>query len=193
MSNRAIYTVGHSTLPIDQFIALLRHYGITFLADVRSIPGSNAFPQYNKEALSAALKAAHIGYFWVEDLGGRRNRQWSVPPATNAAWENKSFRFYADYALSPAFHKGLTVLEALASKHTVAYMCAEVLWWRCHRRIITDHLLARGWTVTHLMSLQHSETARLNPDAVVTGDQVTYPVKPGVPKQHAVMDSSLEE
>lgn len=193
MPNRVIYTVGHSTHPIDVFIGMLKAHGVTALADVRTLAGSNAFPQFNQPALKASLRKAGIAYRWIDDLGGRRHRQMMVNPATNAAWENKSFRHYADYATLPAFAKALMELEILATSQTVAFMCAEALWWRCHRRIISDHLLARGWEVQHVMSPTHTEKAKLNGDAVLDGTMVTYPAKPGMPKQHAVMDSSPEE
>lgn len=193
MAHRIIYSIGHSTLPIEQFISLLHQHRVTLLADVRTIPGSNAFPQYNAEALSHALNLARIQYAYFPALGGRRGRQPTVPPETNAFWENKSFRYYADYATLPAFEHGLHQLETAARARITAYMCAETLWWRCHRRIITDHLLARGWDVKHLMATGRTEDAHYTEGAVVKDGKVTYPLTPHETPDAVAMSTSPEE
>lgn len=188
-----IFTIGHSTLPVEKFIALLHQEHITTLADVRTIPGSNAFPQYHGETLAATLAQADIRYVYLPELGGRRGKQAGISPDLNAYWENKSFRYYADYATTPAFGKGLEALEEIARAHLTAFMCAEAVWWRCHRRIITDHLLARDWTVRHLLATGRTEEAHLTPGAVVKRTQVTYPLRPGETKNDAVISTSSEE
>jgi uncharacterized protein (DUF488 family) len=147
-----IYTVGHSTLPVAEFIALLLAHGIRQVADIRTVPRSRTNPQYNQDTLPATLAAAGIGYTHLARLGGLRGRRKDLPPgeSPNGAWENPSFRNYADYALTPAFGAGLDELLALATTPT-AIMCAEAVWWRCHRRIVADYLLLRGVPVLDLI------------------------------------------
>ncbi len=143
-----IYTIGHSTHPIDQFIALLQAYPIAVLADVRSYPASRRWPQFNQELLRESVEDRGIVYQWLKALGGRRRSQRTDSPHT--AWEVEAFRAYADYADSADFATALTDLMTVADHEPTAIMCAEGLWWQCHRRIIADHLVVRGWEIQHI-------------------------------------------
>ncbi|HEU0196927.1 MAG TPA: HVA1 family protein [Nevskiaceae bacterium] len=174
-----VFTIGHSNRPIGDFIALLEQAGIQRLVDIRRLPGSRAFPQFDSPTLEAALHAARLDYSWLgESLGGRRGRSLPKDDLRNGLWENQSFRYYADYALSPAFTAGLAELEALAAQQRCAIMCAEAVWWRCHRRIVTDHLIARDHPVFHIMGPGAAHPASLTPGAVVCDGTVTYPPRP---------------
>lgn len=172
------HTIGHARLALPDFIARLQDAGIELLVDVRAFPRSRTNPQFNEDTLPAALAEHGIGYLHLAELGGRRGRQPGVAPDVNGAWDNESFHHYADYTLQPAFRAGLERLRALGQEKRVAIMCAESVWWRCHRRIIADQLLASGETVRHIMD-GHVEDARLTPFAQVQGDgSVTYPAPP---------------
>ncbi len=177
----AIFTVGHSTHPIDRFVALLGAAGIERIADVRRHPGSRRNPQFGAEALASSLAAAGIGFTPLGDsLGGRRSRK-DAPGDTdlpdNSAWRNASFRAYADYMSSPAFAAGIERLEELAAGERVAVMCAEAHPSRCHRRLIADFLLARGRPVVHLLGDGRTEIHTLTPDAVVEDGRLSYPAR----------------
>jgi uncharacterized protein (DUF488 family) len=145
---------------------------------VRKLPGSRAYPDYNGDSLQAALQPFQIAYEHVPALGGRRPRDPTVDPARNAFWENQSFHNYADYATGAAFRQGLRHLLALGRHERCALMCAEAVWWRCHRRIIADHLIAAGAKVFHIGS-RKTEPARLTAGAVATGHTVVYPAPEG--------------
>jgi uncharacterized protein (DUF488 family) len=142
-----IFTVGHSTHAFDVFVALLRRHGIEVLADVRMFPRSRRHPQFNADALAAELPARGIGYRHFAALGGRRTPR---PDSPNRGWDNDAFRAYADHALTSEFAAALDELAALAREAPTAIMCAEALWWRCHRRLIADRLRAAGWTISHI-------------------------------------------
>lgn len=151
------------------------------VADVRAFPRSRLHPQFAEDALSAALRKQEIDYVSLPVLGGRRRRAGAS--TTNAAWENASFRHYADYAHTLEFQTGLMNLLGLAAQRTVALLCAEACWWRCHRRIIADYLLVRGVPVTHLQTRRRSETAVLTPFAVVQPDGlIAYPERRRAPR-----------
>ncbi|HEX7381595.1 MAG TPA: DUF488 domain-containing protein [Nevskiaceae bacterium] len=173
-----VYTIGHSNRTIDEFIALLREAGVQRLIDIRRLPGSRACPQFDAEPFKASLAQAGIDYCWLQALGGRRGRSLPKDDARNAFWENLSFRHYADYALTPPFAEGLAQLEAFAARQRCAIMCAEAVWWRCHRRIVTDHLLARGHRVFHIMGPGQIRPASLTRGALASGGSVTYPPPP---------------
>ncbi len=182
-----IYTIGHSTLAQNEFIAVLQSYGIGLLADIRTVPRSRTNPQYNLDALPAALAEAGIGYTHLARLGGLRGRRKDLPAgeSPNGAWQNTSFRNYADYALTPAFAGGLAELIALATGPT-AIMCAEAVWWRCHRRIVADYLLVRGVPVRDLIPPAPPEAHKLTPFACVQPDgTILYP-----PPEEAPDDST---
>lgn len=145
------YTIGHSTRSLPDFASLLQSAGVTFVADVRTVPRSRANPQYNQDVLPEALAAFEIGYGHIASLGGLRGRARDVPADVNAFWQNESFHNYADYAMSEGFRSGLSRLRALGHTRRCAVMCAEAVWWRCHRRIIADYLIAAGEAVFHIM------------------------------------------
>jgi uncharacterized protein (DUF488 family) len=171
-----IYTIGHSTRPLEALIALLSDAGVELLVDVRAFPRSRSNPQFNTETLADALTPAGLSYRHMQALGGRRGAQQLGGLSPNTAWREAGFRNYADYALSPAFRDGLDALLGLARAQTCAVMCAEAVWWRCHRRIISDYLLASGVEVLHILGPEKTEPARLTPGAVVQDDgAVHYP------------------
>jgi len=171
-----VFTIGHSIHPIEEFIALLRQAGIQCLVDVRSIPRSRRNPQFNIEALPGSLAAAGIEHRHLKSLGGLRHRPKGAPPSPNGLWQNEAFRNFADHALTEEFRRGFDELLRLAAEWPTAVMCAEALWWRCHRRIIADHLLAAGLPVAHVMGDGKIETAKLTPGAVVDDHgQLVYP------------------
>src|SRR5215468_8972016 len=145
------YTIGHSTRSLSDFVSLLQSAGVTFLADVRTVPRSRANPQYNQDVLPHALAAFDIGYEHIASLGGLRGRKRDTAPDINAFWQNASFHNYADYAMSEGFRRGLTRLQEIGHARRCAVMCAEAVWWRCHRRIIADYLIAAGEAVFHIM------------------------------------------
>jgi uncharacterized protein (DUF488 family) len=161
----AFYTIGHARHSIDAFVALLNSAGVDCVADVRAFPRSRSNPQFNIETLAPALAQFGIGYEHVAELGGRRGRQPDVPPRRNALWTNRSFHNYADYAASDAFRAGLARLTALGRRRRCAIMCAEAVWWRCHRRIIADYLLARGERVLHILPGGRIAPAQRTPGA----------------------------
>lgn len=170
-----IFTIGHSTRSIPQFVDLLRVGQVSLVVDVRTVPRSRRNPQYNEDVLASELSEYQVGYTRIAALGGLRGRSPGVPQALNGLWENKSFHNYADYALSDEYSAGLTECLNLAFGHRCAIMCAEAVWWRCHRRIIADYLLARGKTVLHLMGEDRVQAARLTQGAVLADGKVIYP------------------
>ena len=169
------YTIGHSTRSIEEFVALLQECDVRLIVDVRTVPRSRTNPQYNRDALPDALAPFQIGYEHVAALGGLRGKKHDVAPAVNAFWQNASFHNYADYALSEGFHAGLAHLRGLGAARTCAIMCAEAVWWRCHRRIISDYLIAAGEAVFHILGRGHVEPARLTEGARPGADGVVYP------------------
>ena len=170
------YTVGHSTRTVAELAALLRGAGADLVVDVRTVPRSRTNPQFNADTLPAALAAYQIGYRHLRQLGGLRGRRKDQGPSRNGFWENGSFRNYADYATTPDFRAGLAELRDLGRTHVCAIMCAEAVWWRCHRRIITDYLLAAGQEVFHIMGAGKIERAGINPAAVPEPDgTLVYP------------------
>jgi uncharacterized protein (DUF488 family) len=142
-----VFTVGHSTRSSEELLALLRDAGVELVADVRAYPSSRRYPQFNRDALDAWLPAAGIGYRHLPGLGGRRS---PVPGSPNGGWKEAAFQGYADHMGSTEFQEALDDLEAAARERATAIMCAEAVWWRCHRRLIADALVARGWGVEHL-------------------------------------------
>ena len=166
-----IWTIGHSTRPIDEFLGLLGEYRIEAIIDVRSFPGSRKYPQYGKEALAVTLAEHAIGYHWLAALGGRRR---VLPDSPNVAWHNTSFRGYADYMSSPEFAQGLIQLLELASKVRTAIMCAEAVWWRCHRSMIADALSVRGIKVMHILDAKHEVLHPMTSPARVVRGRLTY-------------------
>lgn len=171
MSEHSIWTIGHSTRSFSDFLAILEDANIQQVVDVRSMPGSNKFPQFNKERLSVSLENQGIDYVHMAILGGRRRAQ---PDSDNTIWRNKSFRAYADYMETADFETGLQrLMQRAQSKHT-AIMCAEAVWWRCHRSMIADALKARGWTVLHLMGKHQVKTHPYTQPASIVNGKLTY-------------------
>jgi uncharacterized protein (DUF488 family) len=170
-----IFTVGHSTRTLPEFVELLRRGAVELVVDVRTVPRSRRNPQYNADVLGAELLPYQLGYQRIAQLGGLRGRSRGVPAEVNGFWENQSFHNYADYALSDEFGAGLAELLDISSSRRSAIMCAEAVWWRCHRRIIADYLMERGRTVFHLMGSDRVEPAQLTSAAQVDGDRITYP------------------
>lgn len=168
----AIFTVGHSTLPIARFIALLHAYGITALADIRTVPRSRHNPQFNADALAAALKQERIDYVPLVALGGLRRTQKDSP---NTGWRNESFRGYADYMQTEAFEDGLESLIGMSRRHRTAIMCAEAVPWHCHRSLVADALSVRRIPAVEILSESLYRPHRLTPFARVDGTQITYP------------------
>jgi uncharacterized protein (DUF488 family) len=163
---------------IAEFIGLLRESRVDFVVDVRSAPSSRANPQYDGESLKETLASWRIGYEHIADLGGHRGKTRSVKTSPNAYWRVSGFRNYADYALTDPFAAGLARLRALGGRRRCAIMCAEAVWWRCHRRIIADYLLSRGERVMHILGAAHVEEAKLTPGAVVRDDSaILYPAE----------------
>lgn len=181
-----IHTIGHSTRPLDEFIGLLQASAIKWVVDVRRLPGSNAYPQYNADALQQSLAEVGIDYWHLLELAGRRRA--SEVPASNedAFWTNPSFRRYAAYAGTHAFRDGLQALEQRAKQQACAVMCAEAVWWRCHRRIISDYLLADGIRVLHIMGAGKVDAATLTKRARVIDGQLVYPANPDPHEEGAV-------
>ena len=167
-----VYTIGHSTRTLEDFIALLKNAGVTMVADVRTVPRSRHNPQFNANALPQSLKQAGIGYRHLAGLGGLRH---ALPDSVNTGWHNPSFRGFADYMQTPAFTDALQGLVAPAQHETVAIMCAEAVPWRCHRSLIADALVVRGMSVNHIISGISWRTHVLTPWAHVEGERVTYP------------------
>jgi uncharacterized protein (DUF488 family) len=179
-----IWTVGHSTRTADEFIAVLRAYEIEVVADVRRFPGSRRLPQFDTAALEQTLAADGIAYRWIAELGGRRKPDTA---SENLGWRHPAFRAYADHIATEEFAEGLFELSMLAGGLRTVIMCAEVLWWRCHRRLIADVLRYSGFEVVHIRDEGASEFHRLEAPARVIGGQLSYPeavmarsVNPGV-------------
>jgi uncharacterized protein (DUF488 family) len=143
-----IWTIGHSTLSIEKFLALLRAFEIEVLMDIRSFPGSRKYPHFNKPVLEQVLQDSGVGYAHIPELGGRRKPRAN---SQNTVWRNEAFRGYADYMETEPFRDAISRLEEIAKNQRVAYMCSEAVWWRCHRALVSDYLKAKGWTVMHIM------------------------------------------
>jgi uncharacterized protein (DUF488 family) len=171
------FTIGHSNRSFDELLALVGPNGIETIVDVRKFPMSRTHPQFNREALAPALARHGIGYAHMEALGGRRGRSKDIAPEVNGFWDNQSFHNYADYAMGPEFHRALGDLVALGRGKRIAVMCSEAVWWRCHRRIITDYLLAGGEDVFHIVSGDVPELANITPEAVARGGHLEYPAQ----------------
>lgn len=167
-----LYTIGHSTHSIEEFIALLKEHGIGHLVDVRSIPKSRHVPQFNSDVFTPALAKAGIGYTHLKALGGRR---YSRKGSLNTGWRNASFRGYADYMATPEFAEGLDALEKIAKAQRTAIMCAEAVPWRCHRSMIGDAMLVRGWKVLDIVSPKAPAEHKMTSFLKLEDGQITYP------------------
>jgi uncharacterized protein (DUF488 family) len=167
-----IFTVGHSTRPIEDFTALLEAHEIQLLVDVRTVPRSRHNPQFNRDTLPASLQRAHIDYLHMPELGGLRHAR---KDSTNTAWRNLSFRGFADYMETPEFEKGLAQLIDEARTRRTAIMCAEAVPWRCHRSLIADALVARGLEVFEISSLTRVQQHKMTPFVKIEDTKVHYP------------------
>lgn len=170
-----LFTIGHSTRSLEDFVALLKAHGVDTLVDVRTVPRSRRNPQFNRETLPESLRAEGIGYRHVAGLGGFRQPR---PDSPNAGWRNQSFRGYADYMQTPAFAAELDALIAAAAQARQALMCAEAVPWRCHRSLIADALLVRGLQVEEIVDGKRAQPRKLTPFARVEGLTLTYPPPP---------------
>lgn len=169
---RLLFTIGHSTRPLEELVTMLRAHGVERLVDVRTIPRSRRNPQFNRETLGPHLRNRRIAYRHMKSLGGLRRPR---PDSSNAGWRNASFRGYADYMQTAEFASALERLAELAREKTTVIMCAEAVPWRCHRSLIADALIVRGVEVRDIMSPTRAKPRSLNPMARVDGLEVTYP------------------
>jgi uncharacterized protein (DUF488 family) len=172
MEKPTIFTIGHSTRPIDEFVAMLQNHHIEQLIDVRTIPMSRHNPQFNQEDLKVSLKKADIRYKQLKKLGGRRR---TSKDSINLGWRNASFRGYADHMATPEFLEGLKSLEEIARARNSAIMCAEAVPWRCHRSLIADALIKKGWTVLDIMSRTSAKKHKLTPFLRIKNGRLYYP------------------
>ncbi len=170
-----VYTIGHSTRPLAEFIQMLRNHGVTLVADVRTVPRSRHNPQFNQEVLPKDLALAGLGYVHLPGLGGLRKTR---PDSINQGWRSPAFRGFADYMQTLEFEARLAELIELAQEQTIAMMCAEAVPWRCHRSLLADALTVRGVRVEHIMGLGKSQPHRLTPFARVAGTRLSYPPPP---------------
>jgi uncharacterized protein (DUF488 family) len=167
-----IWTIGHSTRPIEEFTAALHAHGIKLLADVRLLPGSKRYPHFNNDALAAALAQCGIAYEHFRDLGGRRRPR---PDSQNTAWRNEAFRGYADHMETPVFEAAIArLLESAAAVGPTALMCAEAVWWRCHRGLVSDYLKVRGVEVLHIVDGKKAEPHPFTSAATVVDGRLSY-------------------
>jgi uncharacterized protein (DUF488 family) len=171
MQEKIAWTIGHSTHSLDEFIAILKSFKIELVADIRSLPGSRRFPHFNKEALSATLPENNIRYIHLKELGGRRKVK---PDSVNVGWRHPAFRGYADYMETEDFRNAIQTLESIAVIERTALMCAESLWWRCHRSLVSDYLKLHHWKVLHIMGVaKFTEHLYTQPAKIIEG-QLSY-------------------
>lgn len=168
---KKIWTIGHSTRSIESFIHILKEYDIEVLADIRSLPGSDKYPQFNQDRLKDSLNQSGIQYEYIRQLGGLRPAK---KDSLNIVWLNKSFRGYADYMETDEFRDGIDALISLAEEKKTAIMCSEVLWWRCHRSMVADYLKSLGWTVIHIENETKSEEHPYTSPARIVDGKLTY-------------------
>ncbi|HTY74909.1 MAG TPA: DUF488 domain-containing protein [Candidatus Nanoarchaeia archaeon] len=189
-SQQTVYTVGHSTRSLDEFVSLMKNYGVELVVDVRTVPRSRHNPQFNKETLPNVLKTANLKYVHIPELGGlRRPKADSI----NMAWESKSFRGYADYMQTKDFAENLLKLVALIQQSCVAIMCAEAVPWRCHRNLLADALLVRGIKVSHILTETGCTKHELTSFAKVDGNSLTYPLFVKEKSQRSLSDFGASE
>ncbi|MEO6455895.1 MAG: DUF488 domain-containing protein [Ginsengibacter sp.] len=170
-NKKIIYTIGHSTRTLEEFISMLTSSQISFLADIRSYPGSRRYPHFNKEALQASLPQRNIQYKHFADLGGRRK---ALKDSKNIAWKNEGFRGYADYMASATFIKEIINLQEMALQQPTVYMCSEAVWSRCHRSLVSDYLKWEGWTVLHIMAKNKVEEHPYTSAAKIVNGKLNY-------------------
>jgi uncharacterized protein (DUF488 family) len=168
---KTIYTIGHSTRSLDDFIAMLKSFNVEVLADIRSFPGSRRYPHFNKENLEASLKENNVEYIHLKELGGRRKAN---PNSKNIAWKSEAFRGYADYMETKEFETAVNELQKIAEEKVTAYMCAEAVWWSCHRSLVSDYLKIRGWDVQHIMDTGKSQEHPYTSAASIVDGNLDY-------------------
>lgn len=171
MPANEIWTIGHSTRELSELIEMLRSFQIQTLVDVRSYPGSRRFPQFNKEALEISMPENDFEYKHLKDLGGRRS---TSKDSKNTAWRLKAFMGYADYMETEQFKDAVNELAHMATKSRVAYMCAEAVWWSCHRSMISDYLKSKGWKVMHIMAVGKAEEHPYTSPAKIIDNELSY-------------------
>jgi uncharacterized protein (DUF488 family) len=169
--NTSIWTIGHSTRTLNEFIALLKSFQIECVVDIRSLPGSKRYPHFNKEALEVSLTENKIKYVHLKELGGRRKIR---PDSMNTGWRVAAFRGYADYMETDAFKKAIHELEFIACKERTAYMCSEAVWWRCHRSLISDYLKFHDWTVLHIMGIGKAQEHPYTSPMTIVNAEICY-------------------
>lgn len=169
--NQTIWTIGHSTRTLSEFIEMLQSFKIEKVVDIRSYPGSRRYPQFNKEALEISLPQHNIQYLHLKELGGRRKVN---PDSKNTTWRHPAFRGYADYMETAAFKEAIIALEKIALQQPTAYMCSEAVWWRCHRSMVSDYLKASGWKVMHIMGIGKAEEHPYTSPAKIKNGILTY-------------------
>jgi uncharacterized protein (DUF488 family) len=170
-TNKQVWTIGHSTHPLEEFVAMLRSFDIEVVADIRSFPGSRRYPHFNKENLERSLPEHGFEYIHMKELGGRRKVK---PDSVNTGWRHPAFRGYADYMETAEFRAAIEELIDLAGKKRTAYMCSEAVWWRCHRSMISDYLKLKGWTVQHIMSVGKTQEHRYTQPAKIVNGELIY-------------------
>jgi uncharacterized protein (DUF488 family) len=166
-----LWTIGHSTHSIEEFVAMLAAYSIKVLADVRRFPASRKFPHFNAATMAGVLQAHGIGYIAFAELGGRRRAK---PDSHNNAWRSEAFRGYADFMETPEFAEGATRLMETAHERNTAVMCSEAVWWRCHRALVSDYFKVRGWEVLHIMSPSKAEPHPYTSAATIVNGELSY-------------------
>jgi uncharacterized protein (DUF488 family) len=171
MKQKNVWTIGHSTRTLDEFIAMLHSFQIELVVDIRSFPGSKRYPHFNKEALEISLTANKIEYAHLLKLGGRKK---PVANSHNTGWRLAAFRGYADYMEMEDFRQAVENLEELASKKRVAFMCSEAVWWSCHRSLVSDYLKCQGWLVMHIMGVNKAEEHPYTKPAKIRDHKLVY-------------------
>ncbi len=174
MKQKDIWTIGHSTHSFEEFILMLKSFQIEVIVDIRSYPGSKRFPHFNKDSLEVSLPENNIEYVHMKDLGGRRR---TTADSHNTAWRLPAFRGYADYMETDAFKVAIKELENLGVKKRVAYMCAEAVWWSCHRSLVSDYLKNQGWNVTHIMAVGKGQEHPYTSPARIVNNELVYTEK----------------
>ena len=174
MKQKEIWTIGHSTHSLEEFVEMLKSFDIEEVVDVRSYPGSRKFPQFNKENLTESLPQNNIEYTHIKELGGRRKVD---PESKHTVWRHPAFRGYADYMDTADFETGIEELVKLAESKRVAYMCSEAVWWRCHRSMISDYLKSKGWTVMHIMAIGKADEHPYTAPAEIVDGELVYPAE----------------
>lgn len=171
MPQKHIWTIGHSTHPLDEFVAMLKSFQIELVADIRSFPSSRRYPHFNKDALAISLPENNMEYTHLKALGGRRK---TVPNSHNTGWRLDAFKGYADYMETDDFKNAVQELKHLAKTKRVAFMCAEAVWWRCHRSLVSDYLKHEGWTVAHIMAAGKGNEHPYTSPARIVDNKLVY-------------------